>query len=221
MKTKLIALLMLVGGGACAEPSEQALKLAYQMQSAILETQDVTKVEALLKQGVDVNAPIGCGTYSPLDGAIDKQNVGLLKFLLARGGKPLAHHLARAAFSSGSQQALEMTQALVEAGLDPNARDPDASNALISATYRENQALVRFLLAQRGIKLNEFDVDGFTALMWAIKHGSSEIVDLLLQAGASVDAANKRGETAIAVAEQEIQQQQAILAKLKIHPRKG
>jgi ankyrin repeat protein len=214
MVFRLILLLMAVGGTAFAAPDEPAIKLAYQMQAAVLDAQDIAKVEALLDQGVDVNAPIGCGSYRPLDGAIDRQNVQMLKFLLAHGATPRASDLAAAAFASGSRQAMEMTRALIEAGVDPNARKPDGNNALLSATYRENQELVRFLLSQRGIKLDEFDVDGFTPLMWAIKHGSSQIVDMLLQAGANVHAENKRGETARAVAEQEIRKQQAILAKL-------
>ena len=45
-----------------------------QMQMAILKDQDIHKVEELLKQGVDINAPIGCGTYAPLDGAVRTQN---------------------------------------------------------------------------------------------------------------------------------------------------
>ena len=206
---------MLAGGVICAAPGEQELKLVYQMQAAVLETQSFAKIEALLKQGVDVNAPIGCGTYSPLDGAIDKQNVGMLEFLLAHGAKPPARSLARAAFSSGNQQALEMTQALIAVGVDPNTRDIDANNALLSATYRGNQELVGFLLSQKGIQLDEFDVDGFTALMWAVKHGSSEIVDMLLHAGASVQIANQRGVTAITISGQEIEKQQVIVRKLK------
>jgi hypothetical protein len=35
-----------------------------QMQAAVLKDQDLKKIEELLKQGVDINAPIGCGTYA-------------------------------------------------------------------------------------------------------------------------------------------------------------
>src|ERR1035437_1123459 len=182
METKLIATLMVVAVTVFAEPNEQTLKLAYQMQEAVLKTQDIRKVEELLKQGVDVNAPIGCGTFSPLDGAVNTQNVDMLKFLLAHGAKPRG--LADAAFASGEQQAMEMVTALLEAGVDPNTRN-EYRTPLISATYRENQDLVTLLLSQRGIKLDEVDIDGYTALMWAVKQGSSEIVALLLHAGAN------------------------------------
>ncbi|MHA3774239.1 ankyrin repeat domain-containing protein [Verrucomicrobiota bacterium sgz303538] len=212
MKTTLVTLLMIVCTAA-AEPADEKLALAYQMQEAVLRTQDVGKVQDLLARGVDINAPIGCGTFSPLDGAVHTQNVGMLKFLLAHGAKPRGHELANAAFASEHQQALEMVKALLDAGVAPNTRS-DYSNALISATYRENVDLVRLLLSQRGIKIDETDVDGYTALMWAVKHGSTDIVDMLLNAGASVAVKNQRGETASTLARQEIEKQQAIISKL-------
>jgi len=194
------------------------------MQVAVLKSQDISKVEALLKQGVDVNAPIGCGGFSPLDGAIYRENVAMLKFLLAHGAKPSAGNLAGAAFADGGQQALEMTKALIAAGMDPNTRTSHGNNALMSATYQGNEELVAFLLSQPGIKLDKYDIDdGFTALMWAVKHGNTEIVDMLLKAGANPFIANKEGETAITVAKleiQEIQKQKDIISKLQAVPRK-
>ena len=40
------------------------------MQEAVLRKRDVGEVLRILKAGFDVNAPIGCGTYSALDGAV-------------------------------------------------------------------------------------------------------------------------------------------------------
>ena len=228
MKSRSIVFLVIVGGAVCASSfyfrphharKDEDFKLAYQMQDAVLGPQaGIAKVEALLKQGVDVNAAIGCGGYAPLDGAIDRHNVGLFMFLLAHGARPHAGNLAWAAFAGNDRQAFEMTRALIDAGMDPSTRAPDGNNALLSATYRGNRELVRFLLSQRGIALDEFDVDGFSALMWAVKNGEPEIADMLLQAGASVRATNKRGETALSIAGQEVQRvqrQQAILSKLQ------
>lgn len=218
MKTHLIAFLTILTSIVWAEPSDQQLKLGYQMQEAVLKTQDVRKVQQLLDAGIDVNAPIGCGTYSPLDGAIHTQNAELLKFLLTHGAKPRGRELADAAFASGHQQALQMVQALLDAGVPSDTRN-DSSNALIRATYRGNYDLIRLLLSQRRTKLDETDVDGITALMWAVKHGSQEIVDLLLHAGASASFANKRGETAATIAQQEIEKQRTIISKLQSKPK--
>jgi hypothetical protein len=67
---------------ATNQPAGQRLidPRAMRMQRAVLKDQDIHEVEALLKQGVDINAPIGCGTYAPLDGAVGTQNLKLLKF---------------------------------------------------------------------------------------------------------------------------------------------
>ena len=203
---------------AVAEHVDDKLNLGYEMQEAILKTQDIRKIQDLLTRGIDINAPIGCGTFSPLDGAVHTQNVEVLKFLLAHGAKSRGRELADSAFTSGHQQALEMVTALLQAGVPPNTRN-EYSNALIQATYRENRDLVRLLLSQRDIKLDETDVDGYTALMWAVKHGSSEIVDMLLHAGASVAVTNNQGETAATIAQQEIEKQRAIISKLNTTPK--
>lgn len=203
---------------ALGEPADEQLKLAHEMQEAILITQDIHKVQDLLKRGIDIHAPIGCGTFSPLDGAVHTQNVEILKFLLEHGAKPHGRELANAAFASGQLQALEMVTALLQAGVPPNTRN-EHSNALIRATYRENQELVRLLLSQRDIQLDEVDVDGYTALMWAVKQGSSEIVEMLLHAGASVAVMNEKGETATTIAQQEMEKQRALIAKLNAVPR--
>ena len=203
---------------SAAEPEDNKLKLGYEMQEAILKSQDVRKVQDLLTLGIDINAPIGCGTFGPLDGAVHTQNVVMLRFLLAHGAKPRGRELADAAFASGHQQAFEMVRVFLDAGVEPNTRN-DYSTPLIHATYRENIELIRLLLSQLGIKLDETDVDGYTALMCAVKHGSSKIVDMLLHAGASTTITNKRGETAASIAQQEIEKQRTILSKLNLTPK--
>ena len=214
MKRYLILLLTLFTINACAEPDEQQQKLAVEMQQAVLRTQDVQKAKEIVSRGFDINGPIGCGTFSSLDGAIHKEDVEMLKFLLAHGAKPRGRELADAAFASGYQQAEEMVAALLKAGVDVNTRN-EHSAPLIRATYRRNAGLVSLLLAQPGIKLEQMNSDGDTALMCAVRGGSSELVDLLLRAGADPKTANAEGETAATVAQQEIQKQQAIMAKLQ------
>lgn len=216
MKTILITFLMMACFAA-AQSADDKLKLGYETQEAILKTQDVRKVQELITRGIDINAPIGCGTFSALDGAVQTQNVEMLKFLLAHGARPRGRELADAAFVSGHQQALEMVRALLKAGVAPDTRN-DYTTPLIQATYRQNIDLLKLLLAQRRIKLDETDVDGYTALMWAVKHGSSQIVDLLLHAGASAAVTNKRGETAASIAQQEIEKQRTIISKLNATP---
>lgn len=213
MKIRIVAILIVAATAALAEPSE-ALKRAYQMQEAVLKTQDLAKIGELLKQGVDPNAPIGCGTFAPLDGAVHVGNAEMLKFLLAHGAKPRGELMSVAAFYAGHQQALEMVQALAGAEADINARG-ELGTALTAASFRENTGLIGWLLAQKTIKKDEMDTDGFTALMWAVKKGSSEIVDQLLKAGADPSIRNQKGETAATVAQQEIELRRAMMVKFE------
>jgi ankyrin repeat protein len=64
--------------------------------------------------------------------------------------------------------------------------------------------------------LDEINDDGSTALMYAVQKGSTEIVEMLLKAGAKVEVANKRGETALDLAGEEIKKKQTILSKVKV-----
>ena len=123
MKTRLVALLVLaitVTGfaGLTQETNQPARPIpidprAMQMQTAILKDQDIHKVEELLKQGVDINSPIGCGTYAPLDGAVSTRNMEMLKFLLAHGAKPRGREIVEAAFIDNPKTALNFVKVLL------------------------------------------------------------------------------------------------------------
>src|SRR5262249_33474306 len=98
-------------------------------------------------------------------------------------------------------KAMDFVKVLLAAGINPNAtntRYPDTPiTSAVSAGHRE---VVALLLAQPGIKVDAQDQEGDTALMLAARHGSLDIVDLLLKAGANPnlatgiipDAANTR-----------------------------
>jgi ankyrin repeat protein len=151
MKTNLIAFLLLTivstGISQTNQPTPQPTTmrridpLAMKMQHAVLVDQDLQEIEGLLKQGVDINAPIGCGTYCPLDGAISRGNVEMLKFFLAHGARPQDRQLADAAFMDNHQIALEMAKILLTAGMSPNATNT-YQTALTSAAYEDNEKLV-------------------------------------------------------------------------------
>jgi hypothetical protein len=219
MKTRLIALLVLAititgCAGLTQETNQPARPIpidprAMQMQMAILKDQDIHKVEELLRQGVDINAPIGCGTYAPLDGAVNTQNLKMLKFLLAHGAKPQGRELADAAFIENPKTALNFVKVLLATGVSPNATNR-YSTPLISAAYRGNSDLIALLLAQPGIKIDAADVDGYTALMWAADHGSLDIEDMLTKAGADARPKNSWGQTATDMVERVIARRKAV-----------
>ena len=89
-----------------------------------------------------------------------------------------------------------MTALLCVAGLAtvPVARAAARPVPLIDAVKNQDAAAVRALLAHK-VDVDATEPDGTTALHWAAHLGDVGIVDLLLEAGATVKVANRYGAT--------------------------
>src|SRR4029079_18644074 len=154
------------------------------------------------------------GTTWPLDVAVQRARVEMVKLLLAKGAKFHGGELALAALSGNQEESLAMITALLQAGADVNSRNDRlvgglSFTALYAAVHKGNKDSVKLLLAQPGIKLDESNDDGDTALMVAAEHGHAEIVEMLLKAGADVSITDEAGETAITRAQKTLAKQQA------------
>lgn len=71
--------------------------------------------------------------------------------------------------------------------------------AVADAAERRNAALVRTLLAARA-DVNTAQVDGMTALHWAVYHDEAEMAGLLVRSGANVNATNLYGVPPLSLA---------------------
>src|ERR1700681_4644756 len=67
------------------------------------------------------------------------------------------------------------------------------------AAMKGDKAAVRALIQQKA-DVNATQVDGATALHWAVYKDDLEAVDLLIKAGAKVDTANREGVTPLHLA---------------------
>ena len=67
------------------------------------------------------------------------------------------------------------------------------------AAMQGNKSAVRTLLQQKA-DVNAPQIDGSTALHWAVEADDLELTDLLIRAGAHVSAANKAGATPLLLA---------------------
>ena len=85
-------------------------------------------------------------------------------------------------------------------GADVNAAQGDGTTPLHWAAYQLDAGLVRRLLSQRGASANTQNRYGASPLGEAVKAANAEIVELLLAAGADVEAPNADGETALMLA---------------------
>lgn len=133
-------------------------------------------IKALIKAGVDVNAPDAIG-YTPLMLAARPNQEELVELLLSAGAKRSLH-----------------------------AKDRDGRSALIFAAgaYRDSTLAIVKLLLANGATVNEADEAGETPLMLAARGGSIETVQTLLKAGAAINAKDRKGQTALVYATREI-----------------
>ncbi|CAL1545380.1 unnamed protein product [Lymnaea stagnalis] len=98
----------------------------------------------------------------------------------------------------------KMAYILVKAGADPNARDGMGRTALSYACMNGRESLVRLILKEDALNLNETDSDSNTCLHHAALGGNLPIVRMLAQAfhkyGLSPDHRNNRGYTPLLIA---------------------
>lgn len=104
---------------------------------------------------------------------------------------------------------LELTAALLQTDIDPDARDVSSRTALMHASAAGSRAVVLTLL-QNGVdpdlrvKKRHDHEDGYTALMFAAKYGRQQVIQLLTWWGANANDAcadcASGGQTALIVA---------------------
>lgn len=199
--------------------AEPVVEPWQQMQRAVLIEENPEQIRALVKAGFDINDPVGCGTFSALDGAVTKQNPQLVELLLSLGAKPIERQLVQAAFAQDHAAALKMVQLFRQAGVSVNAREYYSnkkeiySTALPQAVWRENVELVRYLLSE-GAHLNELSWGERTALMIAVEKRNSQIFDLLFEAGADPAVTNRDGNNAVAIADAAIETEQSMRERM-------
>jgi len=203
------------------------------------EPQRLAKLKEFIERGGDINAPVQFNrmlnageresdrkpTGWALDIVVEQARVDMVSLLLTNGASLHGAELPKAARARNPDAALTMITALLQAGADVNSRH-DSFTALFWASSKGDQNTVKHLLAQPGIRIDITNIDGDTALLAAVNHGHVEIIEILVKAGADVRIANKRGETAGALAQtglekqkQQLIRQQAIINLLQAPPK--
>lgn len=209
---KTLPLLFLGAFCLSATASDASEELWVRMQRAVLRDQSLDEVKAILDQGFDVNSPIGCGTFSAVDGALGHGDLRMLEFLLKAGARP--KDLSGAAGYRNRAIAYSMSKALLEAGAGADKKG--LATALCSASSTGNFEVVQLLLRQPGLEIDAPDVDAHTALMWAVQRGFEDIILALLESGADPRFKNARGESAADLAGAEIRKREEILKVITV-----
>ena len=182
------------------------LRLGSQQQSIdqeflkAVENKDIPKINALLKQGANINAREPTNGYFALQYAINWPDVGLVKLLLDKGadvnladtgGDTALIEAAR----DGGPVYTAIVKLLIERGADVHA-DNDA--AILRAAKYAAPETVRLLLSKGArVDASDKDSDGDTVLMQAAGGASVATVEMLLSAGANINETNEKGRTAL------------------------
>jgi quinoprotein dehydrogenase-associated probable ABC transporter substrate-binding protein len=169
-------------------------------------------MQLLVKHGARVDRPDGDG-LTPLMGAVQRDQAAAIGFLLAHGagierGAPRGFTPLSLAIE---EQQFDAAYALIEAGADVNtpasthrltplmvvaSELPPEADSMVRITQQHGpMEIARALLAHKA-KLDTVDADGVTALMIAAAHDNSQMIALLVQAGADPHMKSAAGETA-------------------------
>ena len=179
--------------------SQQRQSIDEEFLKAV-ENKDIPKINALLKQGANINARESINGHFALQYAINSPDAALVKLLLDKGADVNLEDtggttaLIDATRDDGPQYTA-IVKLLIERGASVHA-DNDA--AILSAALNAAPETVRLLLS-KGARVDAVDRerDGDTVLMQAASGVSVATVEMLLVAGADINATNEKGQTAL------------------------
>jgi uncharacterized protein len=164
-----------------------------------VDQKNIAEINSLLQRGANINAQEPINGHFALQYAINWPDIALLKLLLDKGAnvnltdKGGNTALTDAARRGGPEYAA-ITKLLIERGADVHA---NGDSAIIDAAREAQPDIVRLLLS-KGAPANVRDPDrkNNTVLMEAASGSSVENVQLLIEAGADIQATNDEGQTA-------------------------
>ena len=156
--------------------------------------------KATVEDVADIRNPNhGCHKKKIVHLALEYASVEVVNALLQKGvdvSTLESTHLFRAV-SDGNGK---MVQALLEHGVDANARNGNGDTILMLASSSGNAGMVELLFGY-GVDVNARNNDGDTALILVSQRGNGDMLKILIGHGADVNAKNDSGESALVLSE--------------------
>jgi ankyrin repeat protein len=157
---------------------------------------DLSKVQALIAGGANVNEQDRAGGRTALHWAAKGGNKEALEALFAAKADPnLKDRQGRTPIWGAVETFPEIVKYLVEKGADINVQDQIKSTPLLWAAGFGRPETVAYLI-ERGANVKSVDDNGWTPLIWAAGLGQPQTVETLVKAGADLAAADRQtGDT--------------------------
>ena len=164
------------------------------------------KVRVLVGAGADVNAKSKMGRTAVWLAAANDGSSATVKFLLEHGAKLDGSEILAATAANDSAT----IRLLLDKGANVNAKDPVGMTPLLNAAMNGNTRIAEMLLARGAdvnaacatefggtVKAGKIALGLLTPLLVASVYGPYDMVKLLLDAGANIDARDVRGMSAL------------------------
>lgn len=175
----------------------------YNWNSALhlLSTKEIDFFKELFKRWVEINKQNKNGENEITKIIIDEpdEKKVIEKYSLLKSYKPLkldqqdkdGNTAIMKAIQSGK---LEVVKELLKDYQPNNMTNAVGQNMLMMATFSSGSIdMVNFLLNQK-IDINQKDIDGNTALHYALRNGNYEVIESLFKAGIDINASNNKFE---------------------------
>ena len=143
---------------------------------------------------VDVNHR-NSDNHTVLHLAVDEEHTDVMQVLIDAGAYISTQNydgLSHLHYAC-SWGALDVVKMLVRAGAEVSATDDAGCTCLIFAARYGNTKIVRYLVRLPEVELSDRDVDNDTALHLAAKGNHTDVAQVLIDAGADIDAVNNFG----------------------------
>ena len=143
---------------------------------------------------VDVNHQ-GTYNHTALHSAVDEGHPDVVQVLIDAGasvktkdqdGRSPLHCASRLGH-------LDIVKMLIDAGAEVCATDNKVQTCLILAAYHGHTDTVRYLVGLKDVDVNHAENNGLTALDYAVRSNHPDVVQLLIHAGADIEAKDTDG----------------------------
>jgi ankyrin repeat protein len=198
---------LLASGADCEAPVKTSRSTRFRPVHMAARLGQPEILQKLMDMGCDVNARAEGGDVAAILAARHRHedclrvlvSAGADVALLNSAGESAASVASSRGWMAGFERAVLCA---IRSGTIPLSSDRNVFSPMMFAARFGDAAVLEVLLAEPGVDVDERDTDGCSPIMAAAKEGNVDAFRALVFAGANVKLCNKRGETAIGIAQQ-------------------